>query len=761
MRILNLHIEEFAGLRDRRIEFGNGLNIIEGDNESGKSTIWLFIKFMLYGMPRKGHEDRIRSVSRDTHTARGSMTVSFQNEEYRIVRSFSDTGRDQCSVYRMGGGEEVLAGRQPGEVFLGVPREIFESSCGVGQAQCQRMGDKKSLEAIRNLLSSADESVDVTKVLQRLDKVRVQYRHKTGKGGKLYELHEQIELARTAKDRAVLNARRKLTLEDRLARMEEQWADNERDAETIRVQLLRMNQLSVVRRFDKIRENETTLQELTSQSEALRTEYLKTDVYPTQMDVANLRVQAQHLSEAQAQLASAEKAKQSLLDEGAICEEDAVVGERLEALGGAATLTRRIDDLERNKKQGLWLFAGGLVAALICVAVGIFTVMAVALSALLPLVAAIWGWGSFARSGKALRALVAEYGKEPNALRSYFTECAEAYRRQRERMERMIRVESERNAAAERARTCERNLREVLSRTNPVGEGQPISPARAIAEAERIERFLQLMTDVERRSHALRMHLAEEREALSRYDEETLRAEIPEEMFGSGDEDFHRLEQRQAFCADRRRALETTRSQIQIELANINAESVSPMEIADRERMLTAKAEQAERYYDALVMAMDALTAASEQMSGTVTPRLGKDAGKMMSYISDGKYTELQTGNSLSPSLWNETGNPIAPEMMSGGTKDAAYLSLRIALMMQIFERELPPLILDESLCALDDRRMARMLAFLGKLSETRLQCLLFTCHKREAVTCAENQIPFRAIHLNADPSASADGMQK
>ena len=55
MIIKELYIAEFGGIKDKKIEFGNEnmLNIIYGENESGKSTVFLFIKFMLYGLQRK------------------------------------------------------------------------------------------------------------------------------------------------------------------------------------------------------------------------------------------------------------------------------------------------------------------------------------------------------------------------------------------------------------------------------------------------------------------------------------------------------------------------------------------------------------------------------------------------------------------------------------------------------------------------------------------------------------------------------------
>ena len=78
MRIKELNVIEFGGLAGRRFELSDGINIFEGNNEAGKSTLWLFIKFMLYGMPKKGHPERERSINRMTHRAIGTMLVSHE-----------------------------------------------------------------------------------------------------------------------------------------------------------------------------------------------------------------------------------------------------------------------------------------------------------------------------------------------------------------------------------------------------------------------------------------------------------------------------------------------------------------------------------------------------------------------------------------------------------------------------------------------------------------------------------------------------------
>ncbi|MHB8065969.1 MAG: ATP-binding protein, partial [Ruminiclostridium sp.] len=50
MKISRLHVRGFGKIEDFDITLSNGLNVIYGRNESGKSTLMEFIRAMLYGL---------------------------------------------------------------------------------------------------------------------------------------------------------------------------------------------------------------------------------------------------------------------------------------------------------------------------------------------------------------------------------------------------------------------------------------------------------------------------------------------------------------------------------------------------------------------------------------------------------------------------------------------------------------------------------------------------------------------------------------
>ena len=64
MKILSLHIDGFGKFHDRDISFEDGLNVVYGKNEAGKSTLHTFIKGMLFGIERQ----RGRASKNDTYS---------------------------------------------------------------------------------------------------------------------------------------------------------------------------------------------------------------------------------------------------------------------------------------------------------------------------------------------------------------------------------------------------------------------------------------------------------------------------------------------------------------------------------------------------------------------------------------------------------------------------------------------------------------------------------------------------------------------
>ena len=52
MEILEIQMKHFGRFADQEMSFHSGVNVIYGENETGKSTVHSFLKAMLYGLEK-------------------------------------------------------------------------------------------------------------------------------------------------------------------------------------------------------------------------------------------------------------------------------------------------------------------------------------------------------------------------------------------------------------------------------------------------------------------------------------------------------------------------------------------------------------------------------------------------------------------------------------------------------------------------------------------------------------------------------------
>lgn len=134
---------------------------------------------------------------------------------------------------------------------------------------------------------------------------------------------------------------------------------------------------------------------------------------------------------------------------------------------------------------------------------------------------------------------------------------------------------------------------------------------------------------------------------------------------------------------------------------------------------------------EAIEMAKNTIESLSKDIHRQFAPTINKKIGRIIENITDGKYTNIRVDDKLDMGISNPiTGEIINVNSLSGGTIDQLYFSLRYGVIDSIRE-EAPPLILDDCFIQYDDNRLKNMMNFLLDISKDR-QIILFTCHKRE-----------------------------
>ena len=151
--------------------------------------------------------------------------------------------------------------------------------------------------------------------------------------------------------------------------------------------------------------------------------------------------------------------------------------------------------------------------------------------------------------------------------------------------------------------------------------------------------------------------------------------------------------------------------------------------------------------YAAIALAAEKLTQAGETLRGKIAPSLSEMTGRIMGRLSDGRYTQIGLDSDLSMSYQTARNHLYDAMYFSAGTRDIAYIGLRMALVNTLYQKNRPPMVFDESFAQLDDGRLERMLSLLFAAEQSGQQTFVFTCHKRER-EAAEQMGLCAVLHL-------------
>ena len=768
MRILECTLVEFGSFKNKTFTFGDGLNIIEGGNESGKSTLLAFIKFMFYGVPRKSASDvvaeRDRILSWDGGIAAGRMTVETADGVFRIERVMRhvqngarDTYPETVKMIDTATGEPIHKGEEPGEVFFGVPRHVFESTAAVGQAQCTQLHTAELGSSIENMLFTGDESLNTQRAAAKLDSVRRTLLHKNGKGGRLYELGEQGRDLRDRLARARMSAAaivdRQLKVED----LKKQTAHQRERLAVCEETCNNFENLALLRRFAQLHELEKKTVALRGQLDEMHRTHARGGYLPDDAYLSDLRSLKQRLQAARRDRDTAEEDKaQAVLaattDEG--LERRLAHAERLRAAGGFDTVMEQYVAKSGAAHQmllpGLLMTLLGAVLAILGAAGFLIETIPAVLSYV-----GLAGGGVFLSAGilclilrgrkrAAVNRLLEDYGMSPTctekALAGYLENCETTARRQtlaQDVLQDATRLLAER----ERVLTvlCEECV-QTLARMGIAADAEDPDALYTRLDGALTE-FSALAVEHERLRREwerVYLNLQELRRELSGQNEAELRAHLTaDQAQKTAGEDIGRLRSERDYL---RRALadaDARRTEMEKQLVSLEATAEDPGALSPELETLERELADCRMRHDALVLAGEALAVASTKVRRGVTPRLRSGAGMWMNKLTGGRYTDL--GISAAMAITVEADGETRPiEAMSGGTVDAAYLSLRLSLLEVLYGVDRPPLLLDESLCQLDDRRAAQFLSMLVGWCAAGAQCLLFTCQSREGKICRD-----------------------
>lgn len=182
MFIKELNLKSFGKFLHKNVMLKNGLNLIYGNNEAGKSTIHNFIEAMLYGF--KNNKDKYdeslykkyRPWSNDQFN--GAMILDDGDSDYIIRRDFLNKNTSFVKKEASSVSEEPISDYQQeeeiGEYLFDINKSTFSNTLSIkqlGNSTNEELAAEVK-EKILNLSQTKDETISVEKIIRKLNSIK-------------------------------------------------------------------------------------------------------------------------------------------------------------------------------------------------------------------------------------------------------------------------------------------------------------------------------------------------------------------------------------------------------------------------------------------------------------------------------------------------------------------------------------------------------------------------------------------------------------
>ena len=759
MIIEKIDIRSFGLIKNMTLDFAPTVNVIEGQNEAGKSTIASFIKYMLFGFDSVESEEvlseRKKRINWDTGIAEGSMVVNVKGKRYLVSRSTTPTVRqdgrpaykEESSIIDMESGATAFGKMPAGEVFFNVSRDLFENTAFIGQIGDSAINEGSVKESIENILFSANEKINNQRAMNRISEKMDGLVHRGGGGGVIHELMRKQEELEEAMARSNEDNKQILAKETELFKIRHERAEAESKLEKLHDLDLSYSNVMLIDTFDKLHALEEQCVEKNEAynsfiEENTRAGYVPTDSYITEITMARRGVNdAYHaLTEAEDAYARERSAIGITREiEGAI--------ELADEEGGEENVLSRASAYVKGLAKNIVLTtfgALGVIAALVyeIIAKGALAgvgarigVGAVGAGALALAVVSVLG---MLNNKKNLGSLASRFGVETyNDLKGKIGVISEA----RAKRDSMIKSTDDARITLEAARLTYENAKQELTRVIiRWGEEPPTCSLNDFLDKleAKVIAFLEKKKKLLEDKNIDELTVKELRHSLSDKNEIDIRGQVPP-LRRKALSHINHDEIITSIAAYRSKIIELDRMiyTVENEIVALKTNSGDPAEYYAKVKSIETKIEELRQRHKAYFIAYKAIESATDNLRSGISPRLGEYSTELMSIMTDKKYGDFDVTSGLKVSYQTEGGEKRTVDFLSGGTRDLAYIAVRMALIDMLYN-EKPPVCLDESFAHQDNVRARSMMKSLAHLGNEGYQSFVFTCRAREATLASE-----------------------
>jgi len=783
VKINNLHITAFGKLEDLTLTLKPGMNLIEGDNEFGKSTILSFIRAMFYGFSQRSQtrmrdNDRRKFTPWNGNSFGGSIEFEHEGKTYLLEKVFlKRRADDRTALTLLPSGQKLdLAQKDVGEYLFAISEAEFVNTVFVGQLSSNILNTEKETDDISsrlaNLAGTGSELFSHEEIKARLTGAASKLAALRGQGGLIPRIEDELadleekerEIDESEGQTDILQTeitvgrdRQKAIreeivhvsgqLEEKQKQRDSLIGDHQRQEILLQTALqkerIQKAQTSAKAEFDRAHKDQ--LQRRAAMRKQLADECIRTEEEIVRLNQQNAD-EVEHAALMESQLDTLLKSQESLCEqnralqdmkvqETKTLEEDIIfISTDLKALIQQREAIRKgLTTFIIYKMQARRYMILFLVVFIVNMIVYFVSRDKVMLAGFIFLILA--GGFFFANlfQRKAIeKKIVAQslihetklkvFEKASAAQYDGLTDLQDSQKRRDELIQQKLRIQENRQKD-EQFRT------------------------RVIAIAgERLAACRMRITDFD-------AAFSEKTSAFAVPGNDII---LPASPDASPDDETVDIQALQKKMTEEERQISVTRDEASYLLLrleklstdyagssanvvrketireNLLSQATDRSWIMEQRSLLTERLEQAKAYHRALLTAQKVLDEAFSEMENFFAPQVNEKAGEYFEKLTEGTYSTLHVDRSFSVDIASVGSYSFhKADFFSGGTVDQIYFSLRLAITDLIQKSEdTMPLLLDDAFVQYDDKRAKAGLALLSELSLSR-QILLFTCHSR------------------------------
>jgi len=769
MKINSLFISSFGAIKNLKLDFSNGFNVIYGDNENGKTTVMAFIKMMFYGSERGGStlskNIRKKYTPWDGSAMAGSIDFTLNGKKYRLEKEFrSSNSTDKTTLFDLDLSESKATPSDVGTAIFGLSAAAFERSVFIGQfgfPESDKEAEGELSGKLSNLTLTGDENVSFEAVSGHLQKAKLQLMSKSGKAGEydknvklLSDLELEIKKGELAKQEYSSKKAKAEILQNEIVLLQ-------KNSDELRIKIEQEQEILNYGKYKKLLELKGRLDK-TSENLRLPDGGIIDDIYLGKIkfclskaeNAINLKNSKQNeisLLEQSIKAglnppedATAENAKSLEKEieagEKKLSEANLTLKEKAERI---SEFENGLPELKKRKKAvnlpiiltSVILCALGAVFAFINPIVTYVTIGAGVLALILAFVIRPIDKKLIEERMLEIQALMLEYSEQEKII----SQLTQELNFKKDKLHAINTALSTTASVLEKQENILKGLRTELTEADIKATQKTdellelFSKYREVESLEAVVTALPEIAVLTDEIKSIKTELAVYIKELGGISYETAKEKL-------GALEGKNLESNIDF-----KALKEEYSRQITEIGDKKAELVSlvseakalrtQIELLEKNRsrreILEKKVKAQKEYCDILDIALLTLSESFSEVHSSYGAVLEKEAAQIFSKLTNGKYESMSISKGFDISVREkEVFGTREVGFLSSGTVDQSYLSLRLALAKLICDsNEKLPIFLDDSLAQYDDSRTENAIAFLKEYAESE-QVIMFTCHR-------------------------------